>query len=232
MEATEKSVSSETSLFPDGLTDYEKRILEVLRKAKVREDRHMTKERISTELGARGHEVAGIWHEVDGLRKKGVITERVDTMTKESCFVLANGTPKPVIHRKTYESVAAAALRSKVKALYEDGFKYEEIRLQLGIPRGTVSTVVRRLVAKGEIKPRGQGKRGAISQPKSTEIDIPIVITDASEEAEDDEAEDDPSGATLMEKLKKIVDELEQRGFRVKVLIEIHYGKLELQGAS
>lgn len=51
---------------------------------------------------------------------------------------------------------------------------------------------------------------------------------------EEDELQDDeePTGDPLLMKLKKIVDELEVKGFRVKVLIEVHYGRLAPQGAS
>jgi hypothetical protein len=80
MEAAEQAiVSKEDGLFPDGLVREEKRILEVLRKAKISGDRHITKDQIVQELGAYGHAVPGISRGVDGLRKKRLIIERIDS---------------------------------------------------------------------------------------------------------------------------------------------------------
>jgi len=172
MEAAEQGiVSKQDELVSDGLVRTEKRILEVLRKAKVWGDRHMTIERMAQELGAYGHAVPGIRRGVDALSKKGLVIERIDPVIKESCYVISDAPPKSVpIHRRTYEEVEAIALKAKVKQLYEDGLKYGEISRQLSIPLGTVSTVVCRLIAEGQLQRRRITRRTPPPKPKETSV--------------------------------------------------------------
>jgi DNA-binding MarR family transcriptional regulator len=141
MEATEKSVSREEEDFP---ADIEK-VLDGITKSS-----YPTADQLIKETGL---SVGRVSRALKHLEKSNLVKRRVD----ELLGVLYKLVPLEVKIPKTHETVAAAALKSKVKQLYEDGLIYDEISEQLNIPRGTVSTIISRLVAKNEMKARGKG---------------------------------------------------------------------------
>lgn len=95
-----------------GPTETGERILEVLRKAQVREDRHMSRERIARELGAFRGGCAAIYRSLDALAKSGRVTERLDLDFGETTFHLpigARSAPASLFERMVASSAKAPA---------------------------------------------------------------------------------------------------------------------------
>jgi hypothetical protein len=273
MESTERSVSSETALFPDGTTDDEKRILEILSKAKVREDRHMTKERIVHEMGAHGHAVNGLWKTVDRLCNKRMVIERTDPLSKETVYRLrdaedltckscgfvavshqglaihkgfkhakASGTefyaPKPketsVLeqkHDKGHRGKTAETYQ-KIKNLFERGHTYEQMSDELGIPRGTISSVLFRMFKDGQVRRRNRVLSVTTSEPKTVEIEI----HDSKDEEEDDEPKvlehAQPEVSEILKAFENGANEIRRMGWAVEVQVKLSYPVAMHRGAS
>lgn len=135
MEATTatKSVSHDIGLAtaPDGRSDTERKVLEVLKKAKVIEDRHMTRERIAHQMGAYGQGVGSVYRAVNSLANSKAITERLNRDAGETTYHLAE-CREPERHPGLFDRMVQGKNTPEVEGPYKCPYCPQETRTEVG----------------------------------------------------------------------------------------------------
>jgi len=195
-----------------GPSETGERILEVLRKAQVRTDRHMTRERIAQELGAFRGGCATIYKSLDAMAKVGRVTERLDLDCGETTYHLPTVPARssaPGLFDRMVQSAPSEAPKASTGP-YKCPYCPEETRTERG------RNIHIGLVHKGKdqvpVTPQA-----SCSAPKSAPSPV------ASDEEEEDDEEDphilNGSGFASMAALhKRVIADAEKLGWTVEVL--------------
>ncbi len=222
MESTGRNVSRDDEEFPED-TD---KVLNAVTKTSYPTENQLEKET--------GLSVGRIRRALRHLENSNLIREQVGSIHGTMYKLVPLGPKVPIDKRKTRgDSPKTLELMTKVKELYKADKRYAEISRQLKIPQHKVSYLCGKLIKAGEIKRRYLAPHAPVSEPKSTEVEIPIIVTnDGEEDHEDDEPkvleQAAPDVAEILKAFQKGTVDLQRLGLHVELILKLTFPDREV----